>query len=98
LNTNRQIIEDTLRATFGGGTAKLDLNNASAGQVTDRLRDPLLQAGVAISEQELQDTIKNIEEYRAQHGGLLRSVDELSGVKGVTPAIIEALKKECVLG
>jgi preprotein translocase subunit SecF len=98
LNTNRQIIEDTLRATFGGSSGKLDLNNASAAQVADRLREPLLQAGVAISEQELQDTVKNIEDYRAQHGGLLRSVDELSGVKGVTPAMIQALKKECVLG
>src|SRR6266404_4024444 len=98
LNTNRQIIEDTLRSTFGGGSGKLDVNNSSTGQLVERLREPLLQAGVAMSEQELQDTVKNIEEYRAQHGGLLRSFDELSGVKGVTPAVIQALKKECSLG
>ncbi len=98
LNTNRQIIEDTLRATFGGAGGKLDLNNASSGQVADRLRDPLLQAGVPMSEQELQDVVRSIEDYRAQHGGLLRSFDELSGVKGVTQAVIQALKKECTLG
>src|SRR5258706_2573761 len=98
LNTNRQIIEDTLRATFGGAGGKLDLNNASSGQAADRLRDPLLQAGVPMSEQELQDVVRSIEDYRAQHGGLLRSFDELSGVKGVTQAVIQALKKECTFG
>jgi len=33
LNTNRQIIEDTLRSLFGDSSGKLDLNNASDGQI-----------------------------------------------------------------
>ena len=98
LNTNRQVIEDTLRSTFGVSDGKLDLNNSSTIQLGDRLREPLLQAGVPISEQELQDIVKAIEDYRASKGGLLRSIDELSGVKGVTPPILAALKKECSLG
>src|ERR1700722_2575735 len=60
LNQNRQIIEDTLRSTFGGTEGKLDLNNSSGDQLADRLRDPLLQAGVPMSEQELQDMVKAI--------------------------------------
>jgi len=98
LNQERQTIEDTLRTTFGGGEGKLDLNNSSAEQLADRLRDPLLTAGVPLSEQELQDLCKSIEQFRASKGGILSSVDELSSVKGVTPPVLAALKKECSLG
>ena len=98
LNANRQIIEDTLRATFNPGEGKLDLNNSSSDQLVSVLRDPLLAAGVAISEQDLADTVHNIEAFRASKGGLLNSIDELSSVKGVTPAVLQALKKECSLG
>jgi len=45
LNANRQIIEDTLRATFSTPDGKLDLNNSAAGQLAEKLREPLLQAG-----------------------------------------------------
>ena len=69
LNANRQIIEDTLRATFGVADGKLDLNNSSADQLADRLREPLLQANVPLSEQELQDVVKAIEAFRASKGG-----------------------------
>jgi preprotein translocase subunit SecF len=98
LNASRQIIEDTLRATFSPGEGKLDLNNSASDQLMGVLRDPLLAAGVAISEQDLGDVVHAIEAYRASKGGLLNSMDELSSVKGVTPAIIQALKKECSLG
>src|SRR5277367_5629304 len=53
LNQNRQIIEDQLRATFGVQGGKLDVNNSSVQQLADRLRDPLLQQNVALSEQQL---------------------------------------------
>jgi len=98
LNANRQIIEDVLRTTFAAPEGKLDLNNSSAGQLADRLREPLLQANVAISEQELQDVVKNIEAFRATKGGILSSLDQLSGVQGVTPQILQAIKQQCALG
>jgi preprotein translocase subunit SecF len=98
LNQNRQIIEDTLRTTFGGGEGKLDLNNSAADQLADKLRDPLLQAGVPMSEQDLQDMAKAIEAYRANKGGIINSFDELSAVKGVTPQVLAALKQQCSLG
>ena len=98
LNANRQIIEDTLRATFGAADGKLDLNNSSKDQLAERLREPLLQANVPLGEQQLQDMVKAIEDFRASNGGLLNSVDQLAGIKDVTPAVINVLKKECALG
>lgn len=98
LNANRQIIEDTLRTTFGAADGKLDLNNSSSDQLANRLREPLLQAGVALSEQELQDLVKAIQQFRASKGGLLKNLDELAGVKGVTPQVLGAIKQQCALG
>src|SRR5579864_4239606 len=98
LNANRQIIEDTLRATFGAADGKLDLNNSASQQLADRLREPLLQAGVALSEQELQTATQAIETFRASKGGLLKSLDELSGAPGVTPQVLQAVKQQCSLG
>ncbi len=98
LNSNRQVIEDTLRAAFSTNDGKLDLNNASSSQLTDRLRDPLLRAGVPLSEVQLEDMVKGILAYRDSHSGLLKSIDELSSVKDVTPAVLAALKQECSLG
>src|SRR5215469_7575427 len=71
LNENRQVIEDTLLSTFGAGGGKLDLNNSSAEQLADRLREPLLTAGVPLAEQELQDLCRRIEQFRASRGGIL---------------------------
>src|SRR5579863_401729 len=98
LNANRQIIEDTLRSTFGAADGKLDLNNSAAGELADKLREPLLQASVALSEQELQDVVKNIEAFRASKGGILNSFDQLAGVTGVTPQILQAVRQQCALG
>jgi len=98
LNANRQLIEETLRGMYSDTSGKIDLNNSSVTELGDRLRGPMQQAGVALSEQDLQDLCAAISVYRADHGGILRSVDELSGVKGVTPKVIEVLKASVSLG
>jgi preprotein translocase subunit SecF len=100
LNANRAIIETTLRGMFGDPGGKLDINNSGAQALAERLRDPLLQAGVAMSEQELQDMVKAIEEFRASpaQGGILKSFNQLSGIKGVTPQVTQALNQQCALG
>jgi preprotein translocase subunit SecF len=98
LNKSREAIEQTLRGMFADPGGKLDLNNSSMAQLADRLRGPLLAAGVPLSEQELEDVVKAIEDARASKGGIINSFDELSSVKGVTPAIVSALKQECNLG
>ncbi len=98
LNQSRQQIEDTLKVMFADPSGKLDLNNSSAAQLATRLRAPLLAANVPMAEQELDETVVAIEAYRASKGGILNSIDELSSVKGVTPALISTLKQECNLG
>jgi preprotein translocase subunit SecF len=98
LNANRQLIEDTLRATFSTADGKLDLNNSGVDQLAAKLRDPLLQAGVPLSEQELGNVVRAIEDFRATKGGLLSSLDQLSGVPGVTAQMLNVIKQQCALG
>jgi preprotein translocase subunit SecF len=99
LNASRQAIEDTLRGMFADASGKLDVNNSSVETLSNALRPALQEANVALSDMQLQDVAQSIEDFRNQEkGGLLKSFDELSSVKGVTPQIIDALKKECVLG
>jgi preprotein translocase subunit SecF len=93
----RLVILETLTTTFGQQQAgKLDLNNAGIQAIVDRLRVPLQSAGVSLSEQQLQDVSTAIKNFRdaAPRSGVLRSIDELQGVPGVTPQIISALKQE----
>lgn len=98
LNANIQLIEDILHGMYGDTSGKIDLNNSSAPELAERLRGPLQQAGVPLSEQDLQDLCAEIGSYRKDHGGIVRSVDEVSGVKGVTPKVIEVLKANVSLG
>src|SRR6266853_1387906 len=88
LSKNRQIVTETLAKTFGQpGNGKLDLNNASAADVANRLRDPLQRAGVSLSDPQIDQLAAAIVGWRNQHGGLLAKVDELGSVAGVTPQI-----------
>jgi preprotein translocase subunit SecF len=99
LQQETNTIRQTLEATFGGGGGKLDLNNASAQALVERLRTPLQAASVAMSEQQLEDMAKAILNYKntPPRSGLLTSFEQLSGVPGVTPQVIAVLKQECVL-
>jgi|SRR5579863_327484 len=99
LNANRQAMEDTLRGLFADSSGKLDVNNSSAETLAAALRPALLDSGVALSDAQVMEVATSIEKFRNdERGGLLKSFEELSSVKGVTPPIIEALKKQCVLG
>jgi preprotein translocase subunit SecF len=97
LNRNRELIEETLRGMLGGG-GKVDLNLASQDQAADALRGPLATAGISLGEQELQDLLGAVRSFRTSRGGLLNSFDELSGVPGVTPAVIQVMKDNLSLG
>jgi len=96
----RAAIIDTLASTFGHKeTGKLDLNNSGVQALVDRLRGPLQNANVALSEQQLQDLATNIKTFRDSppRSGILRSIDELQGVQGVTPQVLSVLKQETYL-
>ena len=98
LNEARRAMTETLLATFGQPGPKSDFNNTGAGALADRLRDPLQRNGVNLSEQQLQDLARNMLDYRDRaRSGLVASFDELSGVPGVTSAMISTLKQECYL-
>ena len=97
LAVTRQAIVDTLAKEFGQSTGqRLDINNAGAGAVADRLRDALQRNGAGISEQQLQDLSKAITKFRdtPPQSGLLRNFEQLSGVTGVTAPVIAALNQE----
>ncbi|WP_410967325.1 hypothetical protein, partial [Salmonella sp. SAL4436] len=78
-------------STFGHKeTGKLDLNNSGVQALVDRLRGPLQNANVSLSEQQLQDLANNIKTFRDSppRSGVLRSIDDLQGVQGVTPQVL----------
>src|SRR5947208_8570339 len=75
LDRSKQIVLDTLASTFGGSAnGKLDLNNASGGQVAARLTDPLQRAGVQLSQQQVDQLGADIVAWRDQHGGLVTKI------------------------
>jgi preprotein translocase subunit SecF len=96
LAKNRQIVVDTLAKTFGQpNSGKLDLNNAGAGLLADRLRDPLQRAGAQLSDQQVNQLAAAIVAYRDQHGGLLTKIDDLRAVPNLTPQVMNVLNQEC---
>ena len=99
LNINRQAMADVLTATFsqpGGG--KLDFNNASKQALADRLREPLARAGVALSEQQLQQLVSGLLDFaNNRYSGLITDFNQLSSVPGMNSAIMNTLRQECYL-
>jgi preprotein translocase subunit SecF len=97
LAVTRQVIVDTLAKTFGQPSGqKIDVNSAGAATIAERLRDALKRNGVNLSEQQLQDLAKAITNFRdtPPQSGIIRDIDQLSRVPGVTPAVLAALKQE----
>ena len=98
LEKNRALVLDTLAKTFGEpGNGKLDLNNASVGQLTDRLRDPLVKAGVQLSDPQLTQLVSSITGMRDKRGGVITSFDQLRGAEGLTPQVLTVLNQESYL-
>lgn len=81
-------------------TGKLDINTAVQTALADRLRDPLQKASVGLSDDQLQALAKQITTYRdtPPRSGLIRNLDELSSVPGITPKILAVIKQECSVG
>jgi preprotein translocase subunit SecF len=99
IQTVRGDIVSALNATFNPNAGgKLDINTASQSDLVDRFRDPLAQAGASLSDDALQALVKRIVDYRSAHSGLIRNLDELSSVPGVTPQVLNAIKQQCFAG
>jgi preprotein translocase subunit SecF len=101
LQTARSTMVRTLEATFrapGQAEGKLDLNNAGQTALEDQLRDPLARASAGLSDQQLKVLAGGILTFRDHdRSGLLRSIDEVRGVAGVTPQVLSVLKDQCYL-
>jgi preprotein translocase subunit SecF len=98
LDKNHQIILDTLAKMFGHpDNGKLDVNNASAADIANRIREPLQNGGAALSDQQINDLGTSIVGYRAQHGGILANIDDVRSVPGVTPKVVDTLKQQAYL-
>ena len=100
LSSNRNIVIHTLEQTFGQpNNGKLDFNNATPSVLTERLRDPLQKAGVQLADAQVKQLVEDMLKFRntPPHSGLLENFGQLSGVPGVTPAVIGVVKQEAYL-
>jgi preprotein translocase subunit SecF len=90
-------LNDAFNPQPGG---KLDINTAGQTALADRLRDPLQKASVPLSDDQLQALTKQITTYRdtPPRSGLIRNLDELSSIPGITPKILAVVKQECSVG
>ena len=89
----------TLNATFNPNSGgKVDVNNVGHAALADALRQPLASASVALSDDQLQALASAITSYRDTHSGLIRNLDELSGLPGVTPQVLNVVKQACFVG
>ena len=94
LQQARQTIADSLMSAFAQqASGKYNINAAGVSALADALRDPLAAASIPMSDQQLHDLAQSIIDYRTQHSGLIRNLDELSSVKGVTPQVLNVVKQ-----
>ncbi len=95
LQSARQNIVNTLTAAFGQpANGKYNLNAGGADALANQLRGPLQNAGIAMNDQQVNDLATNIIGYRTQHSGLIRELDDLRSVPGVTPQVLNVLKQQ----
>ena len=92
LNTAREAIYSSLAEKFNPDPKKMDINNSGQAAIADQIRDGLGRAGVNLSDNQLQDMVKAILQFRDSRQGIISNFDSLSGVVGVTPAVIGVLK------
>lgn len=90
-------LNDAFNTNSGGRT---DLNNVGQAALADRLREPLAGASVALSDDQLNTLTRQILAYRdnPQRSGLIRDVDDLKNVPGVTAPVLGVLKQQTFAG
>jgi len=95
LQSARQTVISSLDAAFGvPANGKYNVNSGGEAALADHLREPLASASVALSDQQLQSLASAILDYRKQHNGLIKNLDELRSVPGVTPQVLTVLKAQ----
>ncbi|MGQ9915957.1 MAG: protein translocase subunit SecF [Bryobacteraceae bacterium] len=99
LQREREVVVETLNATFGEKTDRLDLNNANPQALAERLRDPLQRASIPMNDEQLAQLARRIFDFRntPPRSGVLSSFDQLKEVEGVTPQVLEVIRQQCYL-
>jgi preprotein translocase subunit SecF len=99
LDQARRRMIETLAARYGQPGGQPDFHAIGQERLYDLLSTPLQRAGVALSSEQLRTLVEAILTYRdtPPRSGLIGSFDELKVVAGVTPQIIEVMKKELSL-
>jgi preprotein translocase subunit SecF len=99
MNRNRATMEEVLRTSFGGSSdGKPDFNNMGKDALARALRDPLARASVPMSDQQLIELSAAIKNYaNKSHSGLITDFNQLSGVPGATPGVINVMRQELSL-
>ncbi len=94
LQVVRNDMLSALNTAFNPSTGgKLDINAIGQTALVDALRNALSKAGGGMADDALGSLANRILDYRdGQHSGLIRSLDELSGIPGVTPQVLSAIK------
>ena len=105
VETVQTTITQSLEKVFGEqGSAKLDINNTGPDTLVDRLKTPLLQAGVNLNDKQVAALTNAIYDYRdnkdgahpnPNHSGLIASLDDLKVLPAVTPKVLDVIKQEC---
>ncbi len=95
LQASRQKVTAALDAAFGvPADGKYNINAGGSDALANRLRDPLAAASIALSDQQLQTLATNIIDYRTHHNGVVKNLDDLRSVPGVTPQVLSVLKAQ----
>ncbi len=99
LNAERRVLGEVLTANFGQPGGKLDFNNASVQTLADHLREPMQRASVALSEEQLKQLSAAMLNFKntPPRSGLITGFDQLNGLPGVTPQVLNVVKQECYL-
>ncbi len=95
----RQEMIQALAARFAPDPTKPDLNNSGTEAITAGLRQAVIERGLPLSDEEIQQIAARIREFRdtPPRSGLIRDFQELTQVQGVTPQVIAALRERFTL-
>ncbi len=90
VDTSKVKIVETLRATFSAEQqSKVDVNNVGR----DAIADHLMEAN-GMGQEQARAAADSITKYQKDHGGLLVSPNDVSGLPNVTPAVVQSLGKD----
>ncbi len=98
LERKRQGIRQALEARYGLAGAKMDLNNAAHGHLSEGLQAAAAAQGVHLSGGEWDEVTARILNYRdREKSGIIAGFDELRGIPGVDGSVLDVLKAETKL-